>query len=273
MELSYSVLIYAFPALLMFAGLEALYIVFIKKEIYAWRESVATLGVAVGGRLFGLITAGGVAFISTTLWNHRLLNINEQHILYWPSLFILEELAYYWFHRMSHTIRWFWATHAVHHSPQHFYLSGAYRLGWTGQITGGFLFFSPLFLLGFKPSAVFGVLAINLLYQYWLHTELIGRLGWFDRVFNSPSNHRVHHATHLQYLDKNFGGVIMLFDHLFGTYAAENQAQPVKDFGLIPNIHTHNPIKIAFHEWMRIYDEMRTRSNLLERLRVLVGKP
>ena len=81
------------------------------------------------------------------------------------------------------------------HSPRHFYLSGAYRLGWTGPLTGGFLFFTPLFLLGFNPASVVAVIGQNLLYQYWLHTELIGRLGWFDRVFNSPANHRVHHAA------------------------------------------------------------------------------
>ena len=273
MELSYRVLQFAFPVMLFFAALEALYITFVKNEIYAWRESLATLGVAVGGRLVGLLTAGIVAQFATFLWQHRLINVSTHHILYWPVLFIIEEFLYYWFHRLSHTVRWFWATHSVHHSPQHFYLSGAYRLGWTGQITGGFIFFSPLFLLGFKPNAVFTVLAINLLYQYWLHTELIGKLGWFDLIFNSPSNHRAHHATQLEFLDKNFGGVIMLFDHLFGTYIAERNGNPIRKFGLIPNVYSNNPIKIALFEWKRIINDIRQGGSLINSFKILVGKP
>lgn len=217
--------------------------------------------------------AGVIAEFSHLVWQHRLMTMPDSAWFYWPLLFLLGEFFYYWFHRLSHTCRWFWATHAVHHSPQHFYLSGAFRLGWTGQLTGGFLFFMPLLMFGFKPSHVFTVIGLNLIYQFWLHTELIGNLGWFDQWFNSPSNHRAHHATELQYLDKNFGGVTMLFDHSFGTYQAENPAQRIVQFGLRPNINSYNPAIIALHEWASIWQALIQQRSLIQWCRILWGRP
>lgn len=273
MELNHGALMFAFPILVLFAVLEAFYLSFIRKQRYEWRESLASLGVAVGGRLIGLLMSGIVVLFAQEVWQYRCMTLPVQHPLYWPALFILEEFIYYWFHRISHTCRWFWATHSVHHTTSKFYLSGAYRLGWTGQLTGGFVFFSPLFLLGFNPGSVFLVLGLNLLYQYWLHTELIGTLGWFDWLFNSPSNHRVHHSTHVAYLDKNFGGVLMLFDHLFGTYAAEDKTKPIMQYGILPAVASYNPVKIALHEWLRIANEFKSRLTLKQRIKIVFGKP
>lgn len=273
MELNRENLILALPMLVVFAGLEALYLVLVRKQIYNWRESLASIGVALGEQIIRLTASTMVAAFAYGVWQYRLLTLSMQHALYWPLLFILVEFSYYWFHRFSHTCRWLWATHAVHHSPRHFYLSGAYRLGWTGPLTGGFLFFTPLFLLGFNPASVVAVIGLNLLYQYWLHTELIGRLGWFDRVFNSPANHRVHHAADAIYLDKNFGGVLMVFDHLFGTYQSEDKNNPVSRYGLIPTVGSYNPVKIAFHEWAGIADELKAKPGVKARLWILFGKP
>jgi sterol desaturase/sphingolipid hydroxylase (fatty acid hydroxylase superfamily) len=272
MELNHGALMFAFPVLVLFAVLEALYLSFIRKQRYEWRESAASLGVAIGGRLIGVLMSGIVVLFSQEVWQYSCFTLPVQHPLYWPVLFMLVEFIYYWFHRISHTYRWFWATHAVHHTPNKFYLSGAYRLGWTGQLTGGFIFFAPLFILGFNPASVFLVLGLNLLYQFWLHTELIGTLHWFDRLFNSPSNHRVHHSTHTAYLDKNFGGVLMLYDHLFGTYAAEEKAKPITRYGVLPAIASCNPIKIALHEWARIVAELKARAGLKNRLNILFGR-
>ncbi|MCX7096663.1 MAG: sterol desaturase family protein [Methylococcales bacterium] len=273
MELNRETLLMALPVLVLMALLEAVYLRVIKKHPYDWRESLTSLGVALGGHVLRLVTVGIVAVFAQQAWQHRLLTLSTQQTGYWPALFILEEFCYYWFHRFSHTCRWFWATHAVHHSPNHFYLSGAYRLGWTGPITGGFLFFSPLFLLGFKPESVFVVLGINLLYQYWLHTELIGQLGRFDRFFNSPANHRVHHASLGPYLDKNFGGVLMVFDHCFGTYKAEDNKRPISQYGVLPAVVSYNPITVVFHEWRRIGHDLQAASGIKQRFLVLFGRP
>jgi len=273
MEINQSALMLAFPILVLFAVLEALYLIFVRKQTYDWRESLASLGVALGGRLLKFATVGIVGGFAYLAWQHRWFTLSTHQALYWPTLFVLAEFQYYWFHRISHTCRWFWATHAVHHSPQHFYLSGAYRLGWTGPFTGGFLFFTPLFLLGFHPSSVFAVIGVNLFYQYWLHTELIGRLGWFDRAFNSPANHRVHHASDAIYLDKNFGGVLMVFDHLFGTYKAEDKHQPIKNYGVLPGVNSYNPIRIALHEWLNVIRDLKAEKRGKKRFGVLFGKP
>ena len=157
-------------------------------------------------------------------------------------LFVGLEFFYYWYHRTSHTSRWFWAAHSVHHSPNQLNLAAAYRLGWFGKFTGTSLFFTPLVFLGFTPTVVLSALFLNLLYQFWLHADWIPRLGWLEYVFNTPSSHRVHHARNPEYLDANYGGVLIVFDRLFGTYIAERDDVRC-DYGLIshPEVVAQHP--------------------------------
>jgi len=126
-------------------------------------------------------------------------------------LFIGLEFFYYWFHRSSHTVRWFWNSHSVHHSPNQLNLAAAYRLGWLGKPTGATIFFTPLAFLGFEPAVVLAALLLNLMYQFWIHAPWIPKLGWLEYVLNTPSAHRVHHARNVEYLDANYGGVLILF--------------------------------------------------------------
>ena len=144
-----------------------------------------------------------------------------------------------------------WATHAVHHSSNQFVLANAYRLGWTQQISGAVLFMAPLVVIGFSPAMVLSALGANLLYQFWIHTELIGRLGPLEWVLNTPQHHRVHHARNDVYLDRNFGGVLIVFDHLFGTYARDLQGVRCR-FGLAKPLNAYNPARIALHEWLNL---------------------
>jgi sterol desaturase/sphingolipid hydroxylase (fatty acid hydroxylase superfamily) len=239
---------------------------------YASGETWASIGVGLGQQLtnkLGALLMGGV-YLGT--WQHRWWEVPLNTAWGVPLLVLGVEFCYYWHHRLSHEVRWFWATHSVHHSPQHFNLSAAYRLGWTGTITGHGLFYLPLIALGFHPAAVFGVLLLNLLYQFWLHTEQISSLGWFDRWFNSPSNHRVHHATNARYLDANYGGITMLWDHLFGSYVPERADDPPR-YGLITQVNSHNPLRIAFHEWIRIAQDLRASTRVRDALGYLFGPP
>src|SRR5262249_44175247 len=165
-------------------------------------------------------------------------------------LFIGLEFFYYWFHRASHTVRWFWSSHSVHHSPNQFNFAMAYRLGWIGRFPGTSLFFTPLVLLGFTPQTVLTALFLNLIYQFWIHADWIPKLGWLEYVLNTPSAHRVHHARNPEYLDANFGGVLIVFDRLFGTYVAERQDVPC-DFGLVsPAVSSRNPFAVNFGPWV-----------------------
>ncbi len=163
----------------------------------------------------------------------------------WILLFFAEDFCYYWFHRLHHEVRALWAAHVNHHSSTHYNLTTALRQSWTTPITG-FLFWAPLPLLGFPIEMILVQKSISLLYQYWLHTELIDRMGWFEVLFNTPSHHRVHHGRNPIYLDRNHAGILIIWDKMFGSF--EPEGEPV-DYGLTKNIHTYNPFRIAFHEW------------------------
>jgi hypothetical protein len=163
-------------------------------------------------------------------------------------------------------MRWFWCNHAVHHSANELNLSAAYRIGILGRATGAPAFYVPLIWLGFEPRVVFEMLSLNLLYQFWIHATWIPRLGWLEYVLNTPSAHRVHHAANLEYLDANYGGVLVVFDRLFGTFIAERDDVPCR-YGLVEPMVGHNPIRIELLQWQRLgRDLLRARS-----LRAVVG--
>jgi sterol desaturase/sphingolipid hydroxylase (fatty acid hydroxylase superfamily) len=170
----------------------------------------------------------------------------------WVAIFFADDLAYYCYHRGHHRVRMFWATHVVHHSSQHYNLSTALRQDWTPFTATIFWLPSALF---FPPWMIFLALAWNLLYQFTLHTEVVDRyprpIEW---VFNTPSHHRVHHGSQEQYLDRNYGGILIIWDRLFGTF--EPEGERVR-YGLTTNIETFNPVRVAFHEWIDLWRDVR----------------
>ena len=187
---------------------------------YEPRDTLTSLALGLGSTIAGVLSAGAVFALATWLWHFRLFAIGYQW--YWFAIaFVLDDLAYYVFHRSAHRVRWFWASHVIHHSSQHYNLSTALRQTWTGFVSLNFLFRLPLFLIGFPPAMVFFVAGVNLVYQFWIHTEVIGRLPrWVEAVMNTPSHHRVHHATNARYLYRNYAGLFSGWDGLFGTCAA-----------------------------------------------------
>ena len=191
---------------------------------------------------------------------HRVASFTRDGPRALAVLFVGQEFCYYWYHRAAHRVRWFWCNHAVHHSPNELNLSAAYRIGPFGKLTGTTLFFVPLMWLGFNPKLVLQALTFNLLYQFWLHTTWIPKLGWLEGLINTPSAHRVHHASNPEYIDTNYGGVLMVFDRLFGTYRPERDDVPVR-YGLIEPLTTNNPLRVEFHEWLRLARDLwRARS-------------
>lgn len=242
------------------------------RDGYDLRESAATLGVMVGQ--VALRTATGLLLLPVYAWvyGHRLFDIPAGSPVALVGLFLLVELTYYWFHRFSHTIRWMWATHAVHHSSTRMNFSAAYRLGWTNLISGGWLFFVPLLWLGFDPAAVFGMLAANLAYQFLLHTELVGSLGPLEWVLNTPRHHCVHHATNASCIDRNFGGVLIVFDRLFGTFAAAPAGEALS-YGVAGGRKSYNPLRIAFNEWTAIGRDLWRAGSLRHAVRLAFGRP
>lgn len=175
---------------------------------YDWKAWWTSLGDAFGRILINRTIGGGVVgLLLIGVARFRVADIAMDRWWHWMLLFVGQEFCYYWMHRADHRVRWFWLNHAVHHSPEQYALSSAYRLGWTGKITSAAVFFAPLVWLGFPAPLVLATLALNLSYQFWLHTELIGKLPRpIECVFNTPAHHRVHHASNPEYLDCNYGG-------------------------------------------------------------------
>jgi sterol desaturase/sphingolipid hydroxylase (fatty acid hydroxylase superfamily) len=239
---------------------------------YDWRASLASVGVAAGHRLGVSIGLLALRPLFETLWAHRLATVPLDRPWALASLFLGVELAYYWQHRLSHRIRWLWASHAVHHTSEQMTVPAAYRLAWTDLVSGTPLFLCPLVVLGFAPAAVLVTVGFVVAYQLWLHTELVPRLGWFDRVFNTPSNHRVHHAANARYGGRNFGGVLVVFDRLFGTYAAELPGIRLR-YGLAVPMRSHAPLVIAFHEWAALGRAVRRSRSLAEAIGACFGPP
>ncbi len=235
---------------------------------YEARDTAASLAMGVGNVLISIATKVASFAAMTWLWQHRVIDLPRAWWT-WALLFFAEDFCYYWFHRASHEVRLFWAAHVNHHSSTRYNLSTALRQSWTTPFTAP-LFWMVLPLLGFEPWMIFTQQAISLLYQYWLHTEAIRDLGPLEWVFNTPAHHRVHHGRNVEYLDRNHGGILIVWDRLFGTF--EPERAPV-DYGLVKNLESHNPVTIAFHEWIAIGRDLRTARSLREVLGYVFGPP
>jgi sterol desaturase/sphingolipid hydroxylase (fatty acid hydroxylase superfamily) len=237
-------------------------VVLARRQRYDWRAfGVSALNLVVRIALAIAVPLSIATPFIVWAFSHRLSTWTLDGPLALLTLFVGQEFCYYWYHRAAHRVRWFWCNHSVHHSPNQINLSAAYRIGVFGKLTGTPLFFVPLMWLGFHPKLVLQALTFNLLYQFWLHTTWIGKLGWLEGIVNTPAAHRVHHASNPEYIDANYGGVLMLFDRLFGTYRAERADVPLR-YGLVQPLTTHNPLKIEFHEWSKLARDLRRARSL-----------
>ncbi len=261
-----------YPFVLGAIGFEIGWYLLVRKRAYPWREMFTSLGIFVLRMPARLIAAGIVGPVAYFLWAHRLATIPLNTAWGLAALFLGVEFTYYWMHRAGHEIRWMWASHVVHHTPEHIHFASAFRLGATELLSGSWLFHMPLILIGFNPLAVGGMLAFNLFYQFWIHTDLVGKLGPLEWVLNTPSHHRVHHASNSEYLDRNYGGVLIIWDRLFGTFAQEQPWTEIV-YGLVHPIGSRNPITIAFHEWGAMARGVGRARSWRERFAQVFGRP
>jgi sterol desaturase/sphingolipid hydroxylase (fatty acid hydroxylase superfamily) len=223
---------------------------------YTWKDTLASLSMGIGYLVVAGLLAAATIGIYVWLARFALWDLRG-HWWMWPALIVAEDFCYYGYHRAGHEVRLFWASHVNHHSSQHYNLSTALRQSWTTPLTG-WIFWVPMILVGFPVEYILLQKGVSLLYQYWIHTESIGRLGPLEWVLNTPSHHRVHHGSNLRYLDRNYGGIFIVWDRLFGTFQAEDDAEPVR-YGLLHNLETHNPVVIAFHEWVAMFRDIARR--------------
>ena len=248
---------YAVPLFVLLVALEMLWAWRRAPEKYEARDTLTSLAFGVGSTVAGLLFGGLIVAASLWVWQFRLITLPWTWWA-WIAAFVLDDLAYYWFHRSAHRVRWFWASHVNHHSSQHYNLSTALRQTWTGFFAVSFIFRLPLVLIGFHPAMLAFVAGLNLIYQFWIHTEAIRRFPrWFEAVMNTPSHHRVHHATNPRYLDANYAGVFIVWDRLFGTFVAEVDDEPIR-YGIVRQLGTFNLLYSVFHEWIGIARDLRS---------------
>ncbi len=229
---------------------------FLRRKLYETRDTFASLAMGAGNMAVSALVKSAVVGLYFMAYEYRIFDLPNKWYT-WVLLIFAEDFCYYWFHRIHHTSRLFWAAHVNHHSSQKYNFATALRQSWTTPVTG-FIFWLPLPLLGFHPLMILTQQAISLIYQFWIHTEFIGKMGWFGKIFNTPSHHRVHHSVNPHYLDKNHAGIFIIWDKMFGTFEPEVEP-PV--YGLTNNINTFNPVKIAFHEWYAMFrDAFRSRN-------------
>ncbi len=218
---------------------------------YEKRDWFVSMCLGVGSLVQAAIMAP--VFHGTMSWVHR-HRLTDVHVgvLGYLALFLLEDLAYYWMHRLSHERRLWWAWHSNHHSSERYNLGTALRQNWTSHIVGSWLVWVPIAWVGFQPEWVYFQMSVSLLYQYWIHTELVDKMPrWFEWLFNTPSHHRVHHGRNPRYLDKNYGGILIVWDRLFGTFEPEDAREPV-EYGLVHQLGSANVFWAAMNEWVAI---------------------
>nr|WP_029927066.1 sterol desaturase family protein [Ochrobactrum sp. UNC390CL2Tsu3S39] len=244
-----------------------------RKGEFETRDAFTSLLMGAGNVAAGLL----LGFVSLTallwVWQFRFLDLGL-HWWVFVVAFIFDDLRYYCYHRIAHRVRWVWAEHVNHHSSQHYNLTTALRQSWTGQMTGMFVLQVPMVLLGFHPAVIAFVYGFNLIYQFWIHTEAIDKLPRpIEFIFNTPSHHRVHHATNPRYLDANYAGTLIIWDRMFGTFV-EELPEDMPRYGIVKNVGTFNPVRVAFHEWVGMFkDVFSSGLTLRQRLMYMIAPP
>jgi sterol desaturase/sphingolipid hydroxylase (fatty acid hydroxylase superfamily) len=256
-----NLLLYSIPAFLALLALEVAWTRRLRRAEardvlgYEPRDTWASLAMGVGNVLISAVTTLGAVALWSFGYEHRLLSLGEPTRPWsWLLLFALEDLCYYWFHRAHHEVRLLWTAHVVHHSSRYFNLSTALRQPWLTPITGP-VFWLPLALLGYSPPMILTAQAVSLIYQFWIHTEVVQRLpAPLEWLLNTPSHHRVHHGKNVPYLDRNHGGVLIVWDRIFGTFTPEGERVR---YGLTEDLRTNHPLAIATHEFSALLRDVK----------------
>lgn len=239
------------------------------KKGYSSPDTASNLGSAVGSVIINLGARFAALFLYFALWNIAPWHMDASNPWTWVFTLLAVDLLWYTYHRASHRIRILWAAHQAHHSSVYFNYSVALRQKWNPW--GELLFWTPLPLLGVPPWMIFFTFSLNLIYQFWVHTETIPKLwGPFELIFNTPSHHRVHHASQKQYLDKNYAGILIIWDRIFGTYAEE---EDIPVYGLTVPVTTHNPFRLQYGEFLAAVRDVRGAQSWRDRAGYLFAPP
>ncbi|MEK8081523.1 sterol desaturase family protein [Pseudomonas sp. XK-1] len=260
-------ILYAVPFFFALIALELLVDRWRGVSNYRLADAINSLSAGVLSTTAGLLTRAVGLVIYTLAWQQlALFELSAEALWVWLLAFVFYDFCYYWNHRLGHERNVLWAAHSVHHQSEDYNLSTALRQTSTGFIFG-WIFYLPMALAGVPPLVFLTVAALNLLYQFWVHTRHIPKLGWFEWLFVSPSNHRVHHAQNAVYMDRNYGGVFILWDRLFGTFQEELDAEPVI-FGVTTPLASWNPLWANAQFYVALWRDARRAESWWDRLRI-----
>lgn len=266
-----NLIFYAIPFFATTVILEVVLSAKVTLKKYDYKDAITSLLMGLGNTVINLFSKGIVLSLFYLIYNFY--HLFEISFAWWAWIVLLfaDDFCYYWFHRISHESRLFWASHIVHHSSKKYNLSTALRQTWSGSFYT-FIFWIPLILIGFHPVMILVQMSISLIYQYWIHTELIDKMPkWFEAIFNTPSHHRVHHASNPQYLDRNYAGIFIVWDKIFESFEREEE-KPI--YGLVENIETYNPLKIAFIEWYNMFNDFfKSKTSIKSKFKYFVKPP
>jgi sterol desaturase/sphingolipid hydroxylase (fatty acid hydroxylase superfamily) len=269
------ILIYAVPFFVLLLVVEYVSFVHAGEEAaaglvgYEPRDTRTSLSMGLGRVVIDLVLKVAIVAGYAGLYELGPLRLHPSDWWFWPLLFVADDFSFYWYHRLHHVCRVFWATHVVHHSSEHYNLSTALRQPWISISTFPFWMWMPL--VGFPVWTVLLAQSWNLIYQFWIHTERIGKLPHvYEAIFNTPSHHRVHHGANQQYLDRNYAGELIVWDRMFGTF--EPEGERVR-YGLTKNIGTFNPVRVNFHEYVAIWHDFKLAHGWRDKLGVVFRGP
>ena len=241
------------------------------KALYKKNDTLCTAGLLIGNILMVYAFKGLTLGLHFYLYQFRIFDVNQVMPIWllWVTTFILIDLVFYIYHRMSHRVRFLWAIHMSHHSSEEMNFAVSFRQAWLGPVSKiPFFIFLPL--IGLDPTMIAVAGVISTLWGIVGHTQIIHRLGPLEWIFNTPSHHRVHHGSNKQYIDKNYGNLLIIWDRLFGTFEPEEE---VVTFGLVNNVNTYNPIKITFMGWSSMFKDIRNSQSFKEALYLFLGPP
>ncbi|MCB9184318.1 MAG: sterol desaturase family protein [Flavobacteriales bacterium] len=262
-------IVLAIPLFFLLMGLELAWSAWSQRKVYRFNDFVANMGCGIGSQVVGAFTKAGILAIYLAVYDHwRLFTLPSTPVT-WLLTFLFVDLLYYWFHRLSHEVNFLWAAHVVHHQSEEYNLSVALRQSWW-QGLFSFWFYVPIALLGVHPLVILTVGAFVTLYQFWIHTKAIGRLGPLEAILNTPSNHRVHHGSDPKYIDRNHAGTLIIWDRLFGTYQREEE-EPF--YGITAPLRTWDPLTANFHYWGDLMKLARRCRSWSDRVKVFLKPP
>lgn len=259
----------AIPFFALMIAIEAWFAMRRRPDAYESKDAWVNIFIGFMSVAFGALLGLFIGVIYESLYQVAPFKFPADAWWSWLVLFFVDDFAYYWFHRVSHESRLFWNFHVVHHSSEQYNLSVAVRQSWFSGLLH-WIFYAPIMLLGFAPWMFATMHGFNLIYQFWIHTKFIKTLGPLELVLNTPSHHRVHHGVNNPYLDRNYAGVLIIWDRLFGSFVQETEEPK---YGIIKPLKSYNPLWANVHAWVEMWQAMRSRSTLRGKLRCVFGSP